>query len=187
MNLESTSTSRKYSVLEELTRRKASKNSKGVMINQIHNLVVEWTSIVVFIFLKNLEWPFNVKQKMLEAIKNVAYDDKRYNWVTHVANLVKSNCERCREAGGSIRFPSLLIWIAMTKTKISLVSKVSLTSTVPPTMKHFQCFALKAKLPARQLHKRCLTIGYSQWNQHATSGRCPKMFIGPPPKTLILN
>jgi hypothetical protein len=31
------------------------------------------------IFLKNLGCPFDVKQEMLEAIKNIAYDGKRYN------------------------------------------------------------------------------------------------------------
>lgn len=64
--------SNNYSLLKELTERKASKKSKVVMINQIHNLVVKWKNIIVSVFLKNLGHPSNVKQEMLEEIKNIA-------------------------------------------------------------------------------------------------------------------
>lgn len=48
-------------LLEELIGSKASKNSKGVMINDITNMEVKWTTIIVSICLTNFGWPFDVK------------------------------------------------------------------------------------------------------------------------------
>lgn len=97
-------------------------NSKGVMISHIINIIVKWTTTIVYIFLTNLGRPSDIRKNMLEVIKNIAFNGKCYNWVTHVADLIKINCERCQEIKGSIQFPILLILI--TRTHISLVQEV---------------------------------------------------------------
>ena len=63
--------------------------------------------------------PSDFKLNMLEAIEGVAYHAKTYSWANYLANLVRTNCEKCQDQGTPIRFCSLLIWIAM--SKISLV------------------------------------------------------------------
>lgn len=57
-------------------------------------MVVKLTKVIVFICLTNSSWPFDVKQDMLEATKNIALKGKCYNWVAHVTELIKSNCQR---------------------------------------------------------------------------------------------
>ena len=44
------------------------------MINYITNMIVKWMAIIVSICLTNFGWHFNVKQEMIEAIKNITYD-----------------------------------------------------------------------------------------------------------------
>ena len=48
-------------LVEELTGSKDGKNSKGVMINQIHNLSMKWKTILVSICLKILGWLSDIK------------------------------------------------------------------------------------------------------------------------------
>lgn len=65
------------------------KNSKGVIINQIQVLEAKWTAIIVSIY---LSIPFQlsyVKQEMLEVIKRIPYDRKKYHWASHVIGLLK--------------------------------------------------------------------------------------------------
>ena len=80
---------------------------------------------------------------MLESIKQITYNGKKYNWASHVARLLKSNYERCQEERQAIRFPRLLIWISM--VKIYVVGEVSFRNKTPHAMKHFQCFTPKFK------------------------------------------
>jgi hypothetical protein len=63
---------------------------------------------------------------MLEVIEGVAYHAKTYRWANYLANLVKTNCEKCQEQGTPIIFCSLLIWIAM--SKISPMGRPKFTS-----------------------------------------------------------
>lgn len=89
-------------LLEELIGSQASKNYKGIMINHITNMTIKWTTIIVPIYLMNSSKTFDVKQDMLEMIKNIAFDIKHYNWEMHVASLIKINSEICQELKGSI-------------------------------------------------------------------------------------
>ena len=69
--------------------------------------------MILSIYLTISCWPFDVKLDMLEAIDGVANHAKPYSWASYLANLVKSNCEKCQEQGTPMIFYSLLIWIAM--------------------------------------------------------------------------
>ena len=100
---------------------------------------------------------------MLEAIKHVAVG-KRYNWVGHLADLLKINCEHCQELGGSIRFPSLLIWIAM--TSITAIGEATFTSNQMPTMKRFTYFILKGKI----IGSNSTASMFDRWLQGLKSG-----------------
>jgi len=85
------------------------KNSKGLQINSIESPLVKWTALIVSICLTISGRSSDVKLNMLEAIDGVTNHRKMYSWVTYLADLVKSNCEKCQEQGTPIRFCSLLI------------------------------------------------------------------------------
>ena len=50
---------------------------------------------------------------MLEAVDTIATDGKIYIWAEYVTDMVNTIYERCQEMRGIIRFPSLILWIAM--------------------------------------------------------------------------
>jgi len=70
---------------------------------------------------------------MLEAIKSIELEGKKYNWEVHVVFQIKVNFEICQEVKGSIRFMSLLIWIEM--VYLCPISEVAFISLVIPVMK----------------------------------------------------
>ena len=55
----------------------------------------------------------DMKLEMLEAVDTIADRGKIYHWAQYVADMLNFVCEKCQELGGIIRFPSLIIWIAM--------------------------------------------------------------------------
>lgn len=76
-------------LVKEFTRTKTGNNSKRTIINQIQNLSMEWTTIIVFVCLTISSRPSYVKQEMMEAIKHIAYGGKKYKSVSHVVGLVR--------------------------------------------------------------------------------------------------
>lgn len=130
-------------LLKEPTGSWANKNSKGIMINHIANMEMKYKVAIVSIFLTNSSWPSDVKQEMLEEIKNITFKGKFYNQAMHITELTKVNCEGCQELDSSIRFPSLLIWNSM--MHITPVGEPYFNSFATPTMKHFQCLIPKGK------------------------------------------
>ena len=50
---------------------------------------------------------------MLEDVDTIAELGKTYCWAQYVADMIKGICEKCQEIGVAMRFPSLIIWIAM--------------------------------------------------------------------------
>ena len=108
--------SKNPALLEKFTRSsQRGKNSKGLQINSIESPSVKWTTLIVSICLTIYGRSSDVKLDMLEAIDGVANHGKTYNWASYLADLIKSNCEKCQEQGTPIRFCSLLIWIAMSR------------------------------------------------------------------------
>ena len=120
------------------------KNSKGLQINSIEMSMIKWVALIVYICLTTSDWPSNIKLDMLEAIDNIVYHTKVYNWVAHIVELLKSNWERCQELDTPIRFLSLLIWIAM--MKISLVGQPEFTILRIPSMYNYNCFKIMVKV-----------------------------------------
>ena len=59
--------------------------------------------------------PSDIKLDMLEVIEGVAYHAKTYSWANYLADLVRTNCEKCQEQGTPIIFYPFLIWIVMSK------------------------------------------------------------------------
>ena len=55
----------------------------------------------------------DLKLEMLEAVNTITYSGKIYRWDQYVTDMLKSICEKCQELTGIIRFPSLIICIAM--------------------------------------------------------------------------
>ena len=106
--------------------------------------MVNWTALIISIFLTIFGRSSDIKLDMLEVIEGVATHGKTYSWSNYLAKLVKTNCEKCQELGTPIRFFSLLIWIAM--TKISLVDQPGFTSLSTPTMYNYSCFKIRSKV-----------------------------------------
>ena len=50
---------------------------------------------------------------MLEDVNTIEKLGKTYCWAQYVADMIKGICEKIQEIGAAIRFPSLIIWIAM--------------------------------------------------------------------------
>ena len=71
------------------------KKSKGLQINSIESSSVRWTTLILSICRMISGWPSNVNLDMLEAIDGVANHTKKYSWASYLADLVKSNCEKC--------------------------------------------------------------------------------------------
>ena len=55
----------------------------------------------------------DLKLEMLEAIDTIETSGKIYRLAQYVADILKNICEKCQELTRIIRFPSLIIWIAM--------------------------------------------------------------------------
>ena len=88
--------SKNPALLEKFTRSsERGKNSKGLQINSIESPLVKWTVLIISICLTIYGWPSDVKLDMIEVIDEVVNHGKTYSWTTYLADLIKSNCERC--------------------------------------------------------------------------------------------
>ena len=81
-------------------------NSKGLQTNSIEAPSVKWMALIISIYLTISCLPFNIKLYMLEVIEEVAYHAKTYSWADYLADLVKTNCEKCHDQGTPIIFCS---------------------------------------------------------------------------------
>ena len=46
----------------------------------------------------------DIKLDMLEVVNTIACTGKIYRWAQHVANMLKTICEKCQESAEIIRF-----------------------------------------------------------------------------------
>ena len=97
--------SKNPSLLERFTgSTQKGKNSKGLQINSIEAPLVKWTTLIISICLTISSQPSNIKLDMLEVIEGVAAHAKTYSWDNYLADLVRTNCEKCQEQGTTISF-----------------------------------------------------------------------------------
>jgi hypothetical protein len=80
---------------------------------------------------------------MLEANGHIVKKGTTYNWVDHIINILKTNCEGCQELNKAIRYHSLLISISMSKKFPD--EKASFIFPNIPSMWKFMCFASRWK------------------------------------------
>ena len=109
---------------------------------------------------------------MLEAIDGNANHTKLYNWANYLADLFKTNCEKCQEQGTPIRFCSLLIWIAM--SKISDVGWPEFTKLLGPSMYNYACFKVKEKSMGDPNPKQIFTMWLQQVKSACYKWRVPQ-------------
>ena len=83
------------------------------MIIQITTRMPHIVAKIIAITLSLAGQGSDLKLEMLEAVDTIATDGRIYRWDEYVADMVKTICERCQETGGTIRFPSLILWIVM--------------------------------------------------------------------------
>ena len=110
-------------------------NSKGLQINPIESSLVKWTTLIISICLTIFGQPSDIKLDMHEGINRVTNHAKTYSWVSYLADLVKSNHEKCQELGTPVKFCSLLIWIAM--SRMSHVGHPEFTNLLEPSMYNY--------------------------------------------------
>ena len=113
-----------------------------------------------------------MKLDMLEAIDRVANHGKTYSWETYLADLIKSNCERCQEQGSPIRFCSLLIWITM--SKISPIGRSEFTNLSRPSMYNYTCFKIKSKIKGDPSPKEIFSMWLLQVKSACHNWRVPQ-------------
>ena len=88
-----------------------------------------------------------MKLDMLEVVDCIEESGKAYCWDQYMANMLKYIYEKCQELGVIIRFPSLLIWIAM--YHLCLVRNKDILEPSRFHMWHFKPFAM-ARTPLEQ-------------------------------------
>ena len=83
------------------------------MISQIQAWMLQIVAKIIAIGLTPTGRVSDLKLDMLEAVNIIADTWKIYHWALYVTDMLKTICEKCQESAGIIRFPSLIIWIAM--------------------------------------------------------------------------
>ena len=83
------------------------------MISQIEARTPQIVAKIIAITLTLAGRSSDLKLEMLDAVDKITTDGRIFRWAEYLADLVKTICERCQETGGIIKFPSLIIWIAM--------------------------------------------------------------------------
>ena len=118
---------------------------------------------------------------MLEAINRFANNAKTYSWASYLANLVKSNCEKCQEEGTPITLCSLLILIAM--SRMSHVGHPEFTNLSGPSMYNYSCFKIKAKVKGEPSPKNMFAMCLQQINSTYHKWRVPQNSLRALPST----
>jgi len=90
----------------------------------------------------------------------IATKGTAYNWAQHVVNLLLENIRNCQDNGASIRFLSLIIWLAM--TDITPIGEAQFTATGQTFMFNFREFS--ANNPKKYMDKA--KILFEQWFQN---------------------
>ena len=121
------------------------KNSKGIRISQVRHDSVKWALTIIVVCLTNVGRPSSVKREVLSAIVQIAENGTIYNWAKHVVDLLIENIKNCQDNDANIRFPSLLIWLAM--TDITLVGETQFTATRQSFVFNFRSFSMNNPKP----------------------------------------
>ena len=103
----------KEGLVERLTGTTIGKNSKGLMISQLQARTPQIVAKIIATGLTPTDRVSDLKLDILEAVDTIACTGKFYRWAQCVADMIKTICEKCQDSTGIIRFPSLIIWIAM--------------------------------------------------------------------------
>ena len=103
----------KEGLFERLTGTSTGKNSKGLIIGQVQATTPKMVAKIMSTDLTVIGCGCDLKLDMLEAVNCMESTGKVYRWAQYMANILKSIYEKCQELGAMIKFPSLLIWIAM--------------------------------------------------------------------------
>lgn len=121
---------------------------------------VKWDLTIIAIFLTNAGRTSGVKKEVFLAIVAIAENGTTYNWAKHVVDLLVENIKNCQDNGASIRFSSLLIWLAM--TDVTPVGEAEFTATGHAFMFNFR--ALSWKNPKSLIDRA--KIFFEQWFQN---------------------
>jgi hypothetical protein len=76
---------------------------------------------------------------MIKSIGQVFQKEEIFNWSKYLADIIWTNCKECQEFGKAIKFPSLLIWIAM--EQYNPVGEPAFTIKKFPTMEKYRIFS----------------------------------------------
>jgi hypothetical protein len=142
-------------------------------------------ALIILVRLTISSRPSDIKLDMLEVIEGVANHAKTYNWSNYLADLVKTNYEKCQEKGTPIRFFSFLIWISM--SKISPIDRPEFTSLSSPSMYNYACFKIREKSLAIPNPKHIFTMWLQEVKLARHKWRVPQNIHWETPQPTILN
>ena len=83
------------------------------MISQIQAQTPQIVAKIIAIGLIPTGQVSDLKLEMLEVVDEIGDIGKIYRWAQYVADMLKTICEKFQESTRIIKFPSLIIWIAM--------------------------------------------------------------------------
>ena len=115
-------------------------NSKGLRIVQTTDPGVQWALVIIALCLTNAGRTSSVRRDVLPVAVEVATNGTVYNWCDYLVGLLTENITNCQETGASIRFPSLIIWLAM--TDVTPVGDPQFTAIGQPFMFNFRRFSM---------------------------------------------
>ena len=130
---------------EELGSEEEGMNSKGIRISQARHDSVKWALTIIIVCLTNVGRPSNVKREVLPAAVQITMNGTIYNWSKYLVDLLIENIKNYQDTGANIRFPSLLIWIAM--TDVTPIDETQFTATGQPFMFNFRLFSMNNPKP----------------------------------------
>ena len=79
------------------------------MISQIQARTPQIVAKIITTGLTPIGRGSDLKLDMLEEFNTIATTGKIYRWAQHVADMLKTICEKCQESAGIIRFTSLIL------------------------------------------------------------------------------
>jgi hypothetical protein len=87
------------------------KNAKWLLINTLTNLCAKWTYIIIYLCFTTVVRASDVKLTMMEPIRKIMELGAQFDWVEHLAALIKGICKDYQDNGCAIKFLSLLMSI----------------------------------------------------------------------------
>lgn len=114
----------------------------------------------------------DLQTEMLEVVLNMVVSGKQYNWANYLADIIWTICSGCQNDGATIRYLSLIIWIAMMHLRQSGNKDFSLER--PMLMQNFKSFTFGGSRLGPSIVKIWLEVWFQNLKTVFTRWRVPQ-------------